>query len=63
MGKSSKIWYGHNFWMEGPIDLSPTRLNSILQDLLRDTLFDHIWLAQGGGGQVKITLCMKYIRS
>ena len=42
MGKSSKIWFGHNFWLEGPIDLRPTRLNSILQDLFRDTVLDHI---------------------
>ena len=54
MGKSSKIWYGHNFWLEGPIDLRPTRLNSILQDFLRDTLFDHIWRAWGGRGGVKL---------
>ena len=50
MGKSSKIWFGHNFWLEGPIDLRPTRLNSILQDLFRDTLFDYIWRPRGGGG-------------
>ena len=24
--------YSHNFWLEGPIDLRPTRLNCILQD-------------------------------
>ena len=32
--------------MEGPIDLRPTRLNCILQDLFRDTPLDHIWRAQ-----------------
>ena len=40
MGKSAKIWFGHNFWLDGPIDLRPTLLNYILQDL------DHIWRAQ-----------------
>ena len=55
MGKLSKIWYGHNFWLEGPIDLRPTRLNSILQDLLRDTLLDPPTPAGvGGGGGVKL---------
>ena len=29
-----------------PIDLRPTRLNSILQDLFRDTPLDHIWRAE-----------------
>ena len=33
----------HNFWLEGPIDLRPTtRLNCILQDIFRDTIFDWI---------------------
>ena len=32
--------------MEGPIDLRPTRLNYMLQDLFRDTPFDHNWRAQ-----------------
>ena len=32
---------GHNFLLEGPIDLIPTRLNCILQDLFRDTPLDH----------------------
>ena len=38
--------FGHNFWLEGPIDLRPKRLNCILQDLFRDTPPDHIWRAQ-----------------
>ena len=38
--------FGHNFWLEGPIDLRPTRLNCILQDLFRDTPLDHIARAQ-----------------
>ena len=42
-GNRPKIWFGHNFWLEGPIDLRPTRLNCILQDLFRDTPLDHIW--------------------
>ena len=49
MGKSAKNWFGHKFWLEGPIDkilISPTRLNYILQDLFRDTPIDHIWRAQ-----------------
>ena len=29
--------------MEGLIDLRPTRLNCILQDLFRDPPLDHIW--------------------
>ena len=37
-GNQPKIWFGHNFWLEGPIDLRTTRLNYILQDLFRDTL-------------------------
>ena len=32
-----KIWFGHDFWLEGQIDLRTTRLNYILQDLFRDT--------------------------
>ena len=35
--------FGCNFWLEGPIDLRPTRLNCILQDLFRDTPLDYIW--------------------
>ena len=31
MGKSAKIGFGRNFWLEGPIDLRKTRLNYILQ--------------------------------
>ena len=45
-GNQSKIGFGHNFWLEGPIDLRPTRLNCILQDLFRDTPLDLIWRAQ-----------------
>ena len=41
-----KMRFGHNFWLEGPIDLRPKRLNCILQDLFRDTPPDHIWRAQ-----------------
>ena len=41
-----KMIFGHNFWLEGPIDLRPTRLNCILQDLFRDTPLDHILRAQ-----------------
>ena len=36
-----KIWFGHKFWLEGLIDLRPTRLNCILHDLFRDTPLDH----------------------
>ena len=42
----------HNFWLEGPIDLRPTRLNCILQDLFRDTPLDHIW-----GAQIRAQIC------
>ena len=42
-GEIGQKW---DFWLEGPIDLRPTRLNCILQDLLRDTPLDHIWRAQ-----------------
>ena len=35
--------FGHNFWLEGPIDLRTMRL---LQDLFRDTPLDHIWSGQ-----------------
>ena len=38
--------FGHNFSLEGPIDLRPTGLNCILQDLFRDTPLDHIWRAK-----------------
>ena len=38
--------FGHNYSLEGTIDLRPTRLNCILQDLFRDTPLDHIWCAQ-----------------
>ena len=41
-----KIWFGHNFWLEGPLDLNTTRLNCILQDLFRGTPLDHIWRSQ-----------------
>ena len=41
-----KIWFGHNFWLEGPINLRRTRLNCILQDLFRDIPLDHIACAQ-----------------
>ena len=41
-----KIGFGHNFWLEGPIDLRTTRLNYILQDLFRDTPLNQIWSAQ-----------------
>ena len=41
-----KMRFGQNFWLEGPIDLRPTRLNCILQDLFRDTPLDHNWRAQ-----------------
>ena len=46
MGKSAKNWFGHNFWLWGPIDTGSTRLNCILQDLFRDTPSDRdlrIW--------------------
>ena len=41
-----KMRFGHNFWLEGPIDLRPARLNRILQDLFRDIPLDHFWRAQ-----------------
>ena len=41
-----KMRFGHNFWLEVPINLRPTRLNCILQDLFRDTPLDHIWRYQ-----------------
>ena len=41
-----KIKFGHNFWLEGPIDTRSTRLNCILQDLFRDTPLGHSWRAQ-----------------
>ena len=36
-GHQPKIWFDHNCWLEGPIDLRPTRLNCILAlpDLFR----------------------------
>ena len=34
---------GHNFLLEGPIDLRTMCLNYILQDIFRDTPLDHIW--------------------
>ena len=40
-GNRPKNWLGHNFWLEGPIDLRPTRPNCILQDIFRDTPLDH----------------------
>ena len=43
-----KMKFGCNFWPEGPIDLRPTRLNCILQDLFRDIPLDHIWRTQTG---------------
>ena len=46
MGKSAQNWIGHNFWLDGPIDLRTTRLNFFLQDLFRDTPLDQIWRAQ-----------------
>ena len=46
MGKSAQNWIGHNFWLDGPIDLRTTRLNFFLQDLFRDTPLDHIWNAK-----------------
>ena len=45
-GNYPKMRFDHNFWLEGPIDLRPTRLNCILQDLFRDTPLDHILRAQ-----------------
>ena len=45
-GSQPKIWFGHNFQLEDPIDLRPTHLNCILQDLFRDTPLDHDWHAQ-----------------
>ena len=42
-GEIGQKW---DFWLEGPIDLRPTRLNCILQDLFRYTPLDHIWRAQ-----------------
>ena len=36
----------HNFWLGDPIDLKPTRLNCILQDLFRHASLYHIWSAQ-----------------
>ena len=41
-----KTRFGNNFWLESPIDLRPTPLNCVLQDLFRDTLLDYIWRAQ-----------------
>ena len=45
-GNQPKMRIGHNFWLEGPIDLRPTPLDCILQDLFRDIPLDHIWRAQ-----------------
>ena len=45
-GDRAKMRFGHNFWLEGPIYLRPTRQNCILQDLFRDTRLDHIWRTQ-----------------
>ena len=38
--------FGHKFWLGGPIDTRPMRLNYILQDLVRDTPLDNIWRTQ-----------------
>ena len=51
-GYQPKIWFSHNFWLEGPIDLRRTRLNCIMQDLFRDTPLDHIW-----GAQIRAQIC------
>ena len=47
-----KLRFGHNFWLVGPIDLRPMRLNCILLDLFRDTPLDHIW-----GAQIRAQIC------
>ena len=41
-----KMRFGHNFWLEVPINIRPTRLICILQDLFRDTPLEHIWRYQ-----------------
>ena len=39
-------WFGHYFWLLGPMDARSTRLNCILQEHFRDAPFDHIRCAK-----------------
>ena len=57
MGKSAQNWIGHNFWLDGPIDLRTMRLNFFLQDLIRDTPLDHIW-----SGKICAQICIFGLR-
>ena len=50
---NAKIYFGHNFWLEGPTVLRPTPLSYIFHALFRDTQLEYvqhsqpnIWLAK-----------------
>ena len=39
---NATIFFGHNFWQEGPTDLSPTPLSEIFHALFRDTQLGYV---------------------
>ena len=45
-GRCTKVCFGNNFWLGGPIDQRSTRLNCIWDDLFGDTSLDHIYRTQ-----------------
>ena len=42
----AQIYFGHNFWLEGPTDLRSTLLSYIFHALFRDTPLGHVYRAQ-----------------
>ena len=42
----AQIYFGHNFWPEGPTDLRSTPLSYIFHALFRDTPLGHVYRAQ-----------------
>ena len=43
---NAKIYFGHNFWLEGHTDLRSTPLSYIFHALSRDTPLGHVYRAQ-----------------
>ena len=43
---NTKIYFCHNFWLEGPTDLRSTLLSYIFHALSRDTHLGHVYCAQ-----------------
>ena len=51
---NAKIYFGHNFWLEGHTDLMSIPLSYICHALFRDTQLGHVYRAQPNSQIVKL---------